>query len=156
MKTTRVLKSNTTALWLSHKTEQQMLWCLLYNTPQKGLELSGNSCWLGEIPVHPSCPHQALCTHLLCDSLWLFHHRIFKADAEHQRLGRSSPPQAECQWEFAVQEGTWETPGRKLSETSAYLTPWHSTRTQQAENPSVISSSLSNLAKLSCWICKRV
>lgn len=92
MKTTRVLKSNTTALWLSHKTEQQMLWCLLYNTPQKELELSGNSCWLGEIPVHPSCPHQALCTHLLCDSLWLFHHEVFKADAEQRRLGRSSPP----------------------------------------------------------------
>jgi len=93
VKTTSVLKSSTATLWLSHKTEQHMLWGLLCNTAQRDWEPSGNSCWLGDIPMHPSCTRQALCTFLLCESLCLFHHSTLRQlwsregqEEEHPRL----------------------------------------------------------------------
>lgn len=144
-KTTRVLQSNKTALWISHKTASDVARSAFPHSP-KHLTAIREQLLTGWSPMHSSCPHQALCTLSLCQSLCLFHHRAFKADVEQRRSARRSL--LDCMMVGVCSpSGTSEIPYRNPSERPLNcLAQWEHMR--QAENPILCSRSCSNLAKV--------
>lgn len=162
MKTARILKSNTTMLLLLYKTDQQMLWGLLYDIPQSQVEQSGKRCWLrvwGEFLCSPQPPKprgQLLFSSLISKALvpHLFHHRVFKKDMEQERLGRSPKgwmPVGRHGEDVQCEMGPERLPAESLP--SCVLTSPPNSKAQlkdmASRNPSTVFSTLSKLAEVS-------